>query len=326
MDALALAAPAKVNLGLRIVGRRADGYHLLDSVFAPLDLADEVALQIGPGAGVSLELEGGEGELPAGAANLAWRAARAFLDATGLAGSVRVGLRKHIPAGSGLGGGSSDAGAVLRGLGRLRPGRLDAQAARRVALELGADVPFFLDPRPARVRGVGERVEPLAGLPAFPLLLVHPGAPLPTPAVYAAYDAEPKRGTSLTPGGAVPTLAGFPALRSASASGPAPLPELLPELLGWLRDGLLANDLESAAARLCPVLVTLRRRLEEVGAAAVGLSGSGPTLFGVFASREEAAAAAARLELAAPAWSRVVRTRSSAEETDPRFGWGVAKR
>ena len=322
MDALALAAPAKVNLGLRVVGRRADGYHLLESVFAPLDLADDVVLSLAPGAGVCLEVEGGAGEVPTGASNLAWRAARAFLDATRLATSVHVRLHKRIPVGAGLGGGSSDAGAVFRALGRLRPGRLDAAGARRLALDLGADVPFFLDPRPARVHGIGERVEPLAGLPALPLLLAHPGSPLATAQVYAAYDAQPRPDAALTPGGTVPTLAALPALRSASASGPAPLPEVL----GWLRDGLLANDLESAAARLCPALVNLRRCLEEVGATAVGLSGSGPTLFGVFASGEEAEAAASRLRLRAPAWSRVVRTRASAEEEDPTYTWGVAKR
>ena len=152
-------APAKLNLGLRIVGRRPDGYHELESVFAPIDLADELAIEIeehsrGP-AEVELELAGADPEVPGGASNLAARAAREFLAAAGLRARVRIALAKRIPAAAGLGGGSSDAGAVLRALAGRWPAALRRDALAALALGLGADVPFFLDPRTALVGGIG---------------------------------------------------------------------------------------------------------------------------------------------------------------------------
>ena len=165
-------APAKLNLGLRIVGRRPDGTHELESVFVPIDLADELELEIEEraegAAEVALALSGGGEGVPADAENLAVREARAFLDAAGLRARVRVALAKRIPAAAGLGGGSSDAGAVLRALAERFPGAVDSERLAAIALRLGSDVPFFLDPRPALVGGVGERRAPLPGhLPAL---------------------------------------------------------------------------------------------------------------------------------------------------------------
>jgi 4-diphosphocytidyl-2-C-methyl-D-erythritol kinase len=270
-----LLAPAKLNLGLRVRGRRADGYHELASVFVPLDLADTLELEIARAARpeVTLALAGPSAGVPDGATNLAARAAQAFLDAAGLACAVRIRLSKQIPAAAGLGGGSSDAGAVLRGLAASFPDALTPAALARLALDLGADVPYFLAPRPARVTGIGERIEPIPSLPAFACLLVNPGVPLTTAAVFAAYDA----------------LAG-------EAPPPAPDPEL----------GLdLANDLAPAAEKLCPTIAGLRERLRAAGARAVGLSGSGPTLFGLFADAEQARLAHARTAFSAPVWARV---------------------
>jgi 4-diphosphocytidyl-2-C-methyl-D-erythritol kinase len=305
MRRLHLAAPAKVNLGLRIVGRRPDGYHELESLFVPLDWGDDLALGVGPGDGIRLQVLGDEEGVPSGDSNLAWRGAQRFLDSAGQRHAVELVLTKRIPAGAGLGGGSSDAGAVLRGLDRLLPGALADTRLRAVAAELGADVPFFLDPRPAFVRGIGERIEPLAALPALALLLAHPGERLSTAEVYAATDAA---GLALTPAGVSPRLPPLSALRSEAAPGLTRLPELLRLLAG----GLLANDLEPAAVRLCPALATLRSGLEATGAAAVGLSGSGPTLYAVFPSREEAYAAARQLDLAPPARAWVAMTVASA--------------
>ncbi len=273
-------APAKVNLGLRITGRRADGYHELDSVFVPIDWADEVAVELepAPARGVRLSLEGAAEGLPAGDENLAARAARGFLEAAGLRQVVALRLTKRIPVAAGLGGGSSDAGAVLRALTALCPGALELRALAALALRLGADVPYFLDPRPARVRGIGERVEPLAELPPLCLLLAHPGVPLATAEVYRAYDAL--RAAS----------------RGASAAGPGP-----PLPPGFE----LHNDLEPAALRLCPPLGRLRRQLRELCPHGVGMSGSGPTLFALFPGPDEAEAAARRAAFQPPAWCRV---------------------
>jgi 4-diphosphocytidyl-2-C-methyl-D-erythritol kinase len=269
-----LLAPAKLNLGLRILGRRADGHHELASVFAPLDLADEIELEVvaSDRAGVTLLLSGAPAGVPADADNLAARAAAAFLAAAGLARSVRIRLTKSIPAAAGLGGGSSDAGAVLRALAACFPDALEEQALARLALGLGADVPYFLAPRPARVGGIGERIQPLARFAPLACLLANPGVPLSTAAVFAAFDARPVR------------------------SPPAFDREL----------GLdLANDLEPAAERLCPAIAALRERLRALGARAVGLSGSGPTLFGIFPEAGEAARALARAAFAPPIWARV---------------------
>ena len=181
-----IAAPAKVNFGLRIIGRRADGFHELESVFLPLDLADEVELETdGPAEPrVDFSLAEAAPGTPADASNLAARAAEAFLAASGLRRAVRIRLAKRIPAQAGLGGGSSDAGAVLRGLSERFPEALGGDALGALALGLGADVPFFLDPRPVLVSGVGERREPLKGWPAWTLLLANPGTPLSTGRVF----------------------------------------------------------------------------------------------------------------------------------------------
>jgi 4-diphosphocytidyl-2-C-methyl-D-erythritol kinase len=191
---------------------------------------------------------------------------------------VRIRLTKRIPAAAGLGGGSSDAGAVLRALAASFPDALDAGTLARLALRLGADVPFFLAPRPARVGGIGERIQPLADLPPFDCVLANPGVPLSTAAVFAAFDAEPTR------------------------SAPA------------LDRGLgldLANDLEPAAGRLCPAIGPLRDRLRAVGARAVGLSGSGPTVFGIFPDAAEATSALARAAFPSPIWARVAQGRKA---------------
>ncbi|MDJ0849772.1 MAG: 4-(cytidine 5'-diphospho)-2-C-methyl-D-erythritol kinase [Myxococcota bacterium] len=295
-----LRAPAKVNFGLRVTAVRPDGYHELESLFLPLDLADELEIELeeapSPGVpAVSLALEGGAEGVPGGDANLASRAAAGFLAAAGLERRVSIRLAKRLPAAAGLGGGSSDAGAVLRGLDALLPGALDGEALAALALSLGADVPFFLDPRPALVSGIGERCEPLAGSwPSWTLLLVNPGEPLATAAVFAAYD----RGAGVGPGAPAPgSRRPFREQVEAAVADPRALP------------ALLENDLEGPALGLCPAIGELRERLRGAGALAVGLSGSGATLFGVFPGPQ--AAEAARQGFAGPCWARVARTAES---------------
>ena len=161
-----LEAPAKVNLGLRVTGVRPDGRHELESVFVPLELADRIRLEVSSGSGVALEVGGALPDVPAGADNLAVKAATAFLARAGVDRRVEIALEKHIPSPAGLGGGSSDAGAVLRGLAAALPGAVSPESLAGIALELGADVPFFLEPRPALVTGTGERIAPLVDLPA----------------------------------------------------------------------------------------------------------------------------------------------------------------
>ncbi|MEZ4333908.1 MAG: 4-(cytidine 5'-diphospho)-2-C-methyl-D-erythritol kinase [Myxococcota bacterium] len=295
-----LRAPAKINLGLALVGLRADGYHLLESVFAPIALYDELVLEVGsatpPGHGGAAGDEGeivlvcgppldpglpvAVGQVPDGPDNLAWRAARLFRDRAGIRAPIRIALRKGIPAGAGLGGGSSDAAAVLEGMRRLTGASVvDAELARW-ALDLGADVPFFLARGPAFVAGIGERIAPLPGLPSLPIVLVNPGKTLATADVYREAD---RLGAALTKERAGSTM--------RALSG---LTQNVRDVVPALRD-LLINDLEPAARRLCPAVAQVADRLDRAGAVAVSLTGSGATVFGVFASQSEAERAAARI-------------------------------
>ncbi|MDH3519573.1 MAG: 4-(cytidine 5'-diphospho)-2-C-methyl-D-erythritol kinase [Myxococcales bacterium] len=290
-----LSAPAKINLGLRILRRRSDGYHELESLFLPLDLADVLELEVRDASrpSVHLRLAGRSAQVPDGGENLAARAAQAYLDRAGLACRVEIALAKHTPAAAGLGGGSSDAGAVLRALAARFPDALGPEALHALALALGADVPFFLDPRPCWVSGVGERLEPVEGLPALPLLLVNPGVALATAEVYRAFDA-------LHPGW---SRAPAPAPDGRALADPRTRAE---RLAGWVD-----NDLASAALRLCPAIGRVRQRLQELGALAVGMSGSGATLYGVFPDAASARASLDRAGFAPPAWGRVATTLES---------------
>jgi 4-diphosphocytidyl-2-C-methyl-D-erythritol kinase len=181
---LRLQAPAKLNLYLAITGRRPDGYHELQSVLEPIDWCD--ALILYPAAPGRFERIGGLPEVPA-EHDLSVRAARALAEAAGLRFGVRIVLDKQVPSGAGLGGGSGDAAAVLTALNRLW--RLDWPLARleSIALSLGADVPAQLYGAPVYVRGIGERVEPIA-LPLRHYVVLFPGVACPTATMYAAPD------------------------------------------------------------------------------------------------------------------------------------------
>lgn len=256
MASLKVLAYAKLNLVLRIVGRREDGYHLLQSLFCAVDLADEIELEPLP-RGIEIVAPA---ELGPPEGNLAYRAAKLLLGENGP--GVHIVLRKRIPPGAGLGGGSSDAAAVLAGLNLLYGFRKSAEELRNQAAKLGADVPFFLGRSPAWVEGIGERLTPLDLPLPFVFLLVIPPYPCPTAEVYRAYDAL---GLPFSPVGPIPKIPPFP------------------------------NDLWPAAVQVRPALRALRATLEALPSLGVGLSGSGSTLFLAFPSQE--AAEAARKEL-----------------------------
>lgn len=249
-------AYAKLNLVLRVVGRREDGYHLLQSLFCAVDLSDEIELEPLP-HGVFLEAPE---ELGPPKGNLALRAAQLLLGPKGP--GVHIRLRKRIPPGAGLGGGSSDAAAVLAGLNALYELGKTPKELQALGAKLGADVPFFLGKSPAWVEGIGDRLTPVDLPLPFVFLLVIPPLPCPTEAVYRLYD---ELSLPLSPPGPIPVIPPFP------------------------------NDLWPAAAGLRPELPKIRDALLQLPSLGVGLSGSGSTLFLAFSSEEEAERARAKL-------------------------------
>ena len=297
------AAPAKLNLGLRVGPPRADGYHPIESVFVPLALEDTLRFSIPATDEIAVTVRGvASGGIPADRDNLVGRAAAAFFERAGLPPRLEVALEKRIPSPGGLGGGSSDAGATLRWLAAAHPGRLSADELATLAVSLGADVPFFLDPTPALVEGIGECRQPLAGIPSLAVVWAHPGGgdddvSLPTPRVYAAFD---ELGGALTPSGAAPSIRRLLELEARDsgvadpADGRSASARFEASEAGWLRQ-LLVNDLEPAATHLCPSVGRLREAIEASGALASAMSGSGPTVYGVFPDDAAAADAAASL-------------------------------
>jgi len=275
-------APAKLNLDLYVEGRRADGYHLLDSVVAFTAFGDELTLA--PAETFALTVDGPFAAALEGAGeSLVTRAVHALADALNRAPSVAVRLTKRIPLAAGLGGGSADAAAALRALARLWGGETPTSALVEIARTLGADVPACLARRPARLTGIGDVLAPAPIVPPLELVLVNPNQPAPTGAVYRALD----------PAGFAPA----PARQDDGA-----------ELPGWLRRG--RNDLEAAALTVAPAIGAVRARLAASGAELVRLSGSGATVFAVFATPEAADAAAAALAGERPDWW-VQRTRAA---------------
>lgn len=272
-------APAKVNLSLRILGRREDGYHLLESMLVPVSIYDRVEVTVTPGkARVTCRVAGPQ-RVPGGATNLAARAARALLAACDVRADVAIRVDKGIPAGAGLGGGSSDAAAVLRLLTHVLELRLTPRERIRLALDLGADVPFFLACRPSFAQGIGEVLEPVTKLPAMHLVVAIPPVRVQTAWAYA--HALPKRlQRRVCPGDARATR------RPARARLRLPSPEMR------MAD-LYVNDFEPGVGAHYPAVRHLARRLVQLGATATVMSGSGSAVVGDFVT-EPAAAEAAR--------------------------------
>ncbi len=274
---LRVFAPAKLNLGLEVHGRRPDGYHEIETIFQALDWGDRLELSKDPlDSGLRLSIQG----LPLddGPAN-SLRRAHALLAAarTGAMGGTRVRLDKRIPLGAGLGGGSSDGAAMLVGLNRLwKLGLGDAELAA-LALELGSDVPFFLQGGTAIGRGRGERLEPLPPLRKGAFLLVNPGF-----AIATAWAYEHLR-LGLTGN---PYRISLEQVKVYLSRFPAP-------------GMVLRNRLEDVVYPAYPVLFEIVKALEGAGAVQALMSGSGATIFGTFPDREAAGRAGALL---APRW------------------------
>lgn len=253
-------APAKLNLRLKVTGRRSDGYHELVSLMVPVDLCDVLEFQ---GIPEKVELAWEGLPVPVDENNLVRRAARLFFDGSGVKGGVFVRVTKNIPVAAGMGGGSSDAAATLLSLNHLWSRPLPPEALRELALQLGADVPFFLEPRPCIARGVGENLEPVERWPELWYLIVTPRFQVSTAWVYGN-------------------------LRLGLTSNEY---DHIKERLGKERlviSQFLENDLESVTSANFPILDRIKRTLLDAGAEGALMTGSGPTVFGVFGSRKQA--------------------------------------
>lgn len=269
-------ARAKVNLYLHVVGRRADDYHLLDSLAVFPGAAD--TLSAAPADELTLEVRGaGSAVLGAGPDNLVLRAARALGLAAGAAAGARLVLDKRLPVASGIGGGSADAAAALRLLARLWNVRLADDHLLTVARGLGADVPVCLGSRPARMTGIGEYLRPAPALPPCGMALLNPGVPVATPDVFRA--------------------------RHGAFSESPSLPDAWPDVAGMATSlSHLRNDLEVPAISVCPAIAAVLDWLRaQPGCLLARMSGSGATCFGLFANADAAAAVAAQAP--APWWA-----------------------
>ena len=251
-----VAAQAKLNLGLRILARERSGYHTIETLFARIALADTVTIRPRDEER-SLEVHGlGTGPV---STNLAYRAACAYGDATGWPRGFEIAIEKRIPVGGGLGGGSADAGAVLRGLNALASKAVSEAELLRIAMTLGADVPFLTSTEPfALAWGRGERMLALPTLPERAVLLVLPGFAVDSADAYAWVAA------------------------SRPADVPSPRLVSIAELTSWeTLQPHVVNDFEAAVNERHPEVETIIAQLRAAGASIAGMSGSGSTLFGV---------------------------------------------
>ncbi len=273
-----IQAPAKVNLFLQVVGKRADGYHELRSLMCAVGIYDTLVLTIG---GNKHEIFCREGGVPGDASNLAMKAAMRFNQALAQETDtspeyISIHLTKRIPVGAGLGGGSSDAAAVIKALNRYYGEPLNRGRLHALALELGADVPFFIDCRPALATGVGEVLQPWSPLPPYSVVVVYPGLVLATAEVFKNLN-----------------------LRLTKCEKQL---RYHPFKYGEFdTDRHLCNDLEQVAMDRFPIIQEVKQRLLNQGALGALMTGSGSAVFGLFRESETARQAAAAL-MQRPQW------------------------
>jgi 4-diphosphocytidyl-2-C-methyl-D-erythritol kinase len=273
VEKFTLPAYAKINLGLRVHGRREDGYHELTTVFQTVSLHDRLAFQNLPGG--RLELACSDPEIPADESNLVLRAAAALRECYGVRLGARVELEKVIPAGGGLGGGSSDAAVALLGLANLWEIDADLRGLAEIGGRLGADVPFFLYGGTALGTGTGTEITPLEDAPKRHLVVVTPGVKVSTAEAYKALGAR-----ALTKEEAAANLS----VSRTEADFSVP------------HSGVWSNDFEAVVTRLHPEIGRAAEALGGACARPALLSGSGSSVFGVFESKGEAGRARAALK------------------------------
>ena len=272
-------SPAKVNLTLRVLGRRPDGYHEIESVMVPVSLLDDIKISVRPVSSrrpsIRCHVCGPE-TVPGGPTNLASRAAKKVLDNTGIRADVDIRLFKRIPAGAGLGGGSGNAAAVLRVLPALIGRSVSKRVLEQLAVEIGADVPFFLRCRPVLARGIGERLSSIEAFPTLQTVVVVPRRAVST--VWAYDEGLPRRCKEPF---------------KADSKHEAPSERLRFELESL--SSRVFNDFECGVSDEVDEIRREKRTLQRHGAKAVVMSGTGSAVVGIFSTRAEAEDIAATL-------------------------------
>jgi 4-diphosphocytidyl-2-C-methyl-D-erythritol kinase len=259
VNSITLKAPAKVNYLLDVIRRRPDGYHDLRMVMQRVDLCDEITISLTENPSISVSCD--KSSVPGGPGNIAWKAANALLELTNRTQGTEISIVKNIPVAAGLGGGSSDAASVLMGMNEMLELGLSDQRLMEIGVTLGADVPFFIFKKTALAEGIGEALTIMPKLPAAWILLVNPGVHVSTAWVY--------KNLLLTNVGEL---------------------NKLPDSYQDLRDvcSIFANDLESVTIPAFPVIAEIKNAMLQHGALGAMMSGSGPTVFGLYQDKDTA--------------------------------------
>ncbi len=279
-----ILAPAKVNLFLRILYKRDDGYHEICTLMQRIAVFDEMDLELKE-KGIELITEGAE--VPPGLDNLAGKAAQIFLQAAGLDKGVRIRLRKKIPVAAGLGGGSSDAASVLIGLNKILKMKWSKEYLQALGASIGADVPFFIGQKAALAEGIGEKLIPVILPKNLWYVILVPPWPISTSWAYAAFD-ELKENKKF---------------KKEITKEYSQIEDILP---------LMDNDLEKVTFQKYPELAIMKKKLIVEGARGALMSGSGPAIYGLFSSRKEAEEVAQKMVL--PATWKILIAQGLADE------------
>jgi 4-diphosphocytidyl-2-C-methyl-D-erythritol kinase len=253
-----ILAPAKINLRLEVLSRRQDGYHEIKSIICPIKLYDIVSIFI---SNQEIRLTSDNNNIPLDGNNLAYQAATLLIQKAKISRGVHIHLKKSIPVASGLGGGSSDAAAVMKGINELYRLNYTQSELMKLGSEIGADVPFFLFQGPALATGIGEKLTPIRISPSFWTLLITPSKPVSTAWAYSQFKGKPRE-------------------RSFDITEKIDLVET--------GNDILHNDLESVVTKCLPEIDEIKKVLRKLGAWGSLMSGSGPTVFGIFLDESEA--------------------------------------
>lgn len=259
MKTVTLRAPAKVNYLLDVIRRRPDGYHELRMIMQRVNLCDEISITLNDATDIKVVC--GKRGVPDGPGNIAWKAARTMLDISGSDYGAIIKITKNIPVAAGLGGGSSDAATVLMGMNELLRLGLSDERLMEIGVKLGADVPFFIFKKTALAEGIGEELTAMPAMPKAWVLLVNPGVHVSTAWVYSNLQLTNRRELNRLPG-----------------------------LFSTVEDicSVFSNDLETVTIPAFPVIDEIKQKLLRCGAVASLMSGSGPTVFGLFRDRGSA--------------------------------------